>query len=485
MAEFKELADVAAERAVLAGICQFGPEAYYEVADILDSNSFTFPTNQIAYKCVKHLIKDKEVQNLDVPSICSAATELNLSEVINKVDGLKYLRALFNFPVKKENIRRLAGKIRKLDIMKSLSTKMYDVGDQIRSLTGDEPISQILSIPETAVLEFSSTLDTHNECGLMGDNIDEYIEYLAQNQRETVGISTGYKLFDKAIGGGLLAGVNMVGARPKIGKTTFADNVGLNVASQTIPVLNLDTEMNKKNHLDRIIANLSGVDIEEVRRGKFAQNDFKYQKVRDAALYLKAIPYYYESVIGMDMDAIISIIRRWIMRRVGFLDNGLAKPCVVIYDYLKLASENSITDNIKEYQALGFQISALHNFVAKYEIPCLAFIQLNRDGINKEDTDVVSGSDRQVWTCTSLCIFKKKSEEEMIEDKGHKYNRKLVPIIARFAQEWEEGDYINMQMQGQFAKIVEGETRNNLNQIKAKGELVNDPETIPTEARNF
>ena len=52
-------------------------------------------------------------------------------------------------------------------------------------------------------------------------------------------------------------------------------------------------------------------------------------------------------------------------------------------------SSNSITNNIQEYQALGFQITSLHNLCVKLDIPCLSFVQLNRDGITKESTDAV------------------------------------------------------------------------------------------------
>jgi hypothetical protein len=92
---------------------------------------------------------------------------------------------------------------------------------------------------------------------------------------------------------------------------------------------------------------------------------------------------------------------------------------------------------------------------------------LNRDGVTKESTDVVSGSDRLVWLCTSFSIFKVKSSEEQAEDleNGCKkaYNRKLVPLIARHGGCLEDGDYINIRMDGAIAKLTEGPTRNELN----------------------
>ena len=125
-------------------------------------------------------------------------------------------------------------------------------------------------------------------------------------------------------------------------------------------------------------------------------------------------------------------------------------------------SSSSITNNIQEYQALGFQITSLHNLCVKLDIPCLSFVQLNRDGITKESTDAVSGSDRLIWLCTSFSIFKAKSIEEVAEDGPNAGNRKLIPIVSRHGAGLDDGDYINMNMQGSHARLTEIMTRNEM-----------------------
>ena len=85
---------------------------------------------------------------------------------------------------------------------------------------------------------------------------------------------------------------------------------------------------------------------------------------------------------------------------------------------------------------------------------------MNRDGITKESTDAVSGSDRLIWLCTSFSIFKTKSPEELAEDGPRAGNRKLVPIVCRHGAGMDDGDYINMNMTGEFARLNELRTRN-------------------------
>ena len=66
----------------------------------------------------------------------------------------------------------------------------------------------------------------------LGESLSEYIEHVRENKSESMGISTGFPVFDRAIGGGLRRKcVDLVAARPKVGKSCFADNVALHVAS--------------------------------------------------------------------------------------------------------------------------------------------------------------------------------------------------------------------------------------------------------------
>ena len=142
-----------------------------------------------------------------------------------------------------------------------------------------------------------------------------------------------------------------------------------------------------------------------------------------------------------------------------------------------------ISSSMQEYQVLGFQITQLHNFMVKYDVPCLSFVQLNRDGITKESTDVVSGSDRLIWLCTSFSIFKMKSEEEVAEDKVENGNRKLVPVVSRHGEGLDDGDYVSMKMFGKIGRLEEGMTRNELhNSARAREEGFEINEEIDSES---
>ena len=53
------LCDTAAERAVLAGICKYGNDAYLDIADLIQETTFTVDSNAIIFKCVKSIYEQE------------------------------------------------------------------------------------------------------------------------------------------------------------------------------------------------------------------------------------------------------------------------------------------------------------------------------------------------------------------------------------------------------------------------------------------
>ena len=458
------LNDAAAERAVLSGLCQYGTQAFVDVDDVVTSASFVHESNQAIYKCLRKALEQS--YQIDLSSILSAATELNLHETLSDKRELEYLRSVFNFPIHLENVRKHAVKIRKLEFARQIQKQVKQIYTDVSEISGDETVDEILSLAENPIFELSNTVNSgkSDKPIPLGEDVEEYIQYLTENPMEMMGIPSGFGRYDTAIGGGFRRKcVDLIAARPKVGKSMFADNVAMHIASELdIPVLMLDTEMSKEDHLNRILAGLSGMEINDIATGKFTQSAIDTEKLQRASEKLKDIPYEYISIAGKSFEETLSIMRRWIAQTVGFDENGRTNDCMIIYDYLKLMTSDSISSSLQEYQVLGFQITSLHNFCVQYDCPCLSFVQLNRDGITKESTDVVSGSDRLIWLCTSFSIFKNKSEEEVAEDGPENGNRKLVPLVARHGSGLSDGDYINVKMRGEVGKIEEGVTRNEL-----------------------
>jgi replicative DNA helicase len=483
MKKKNNLQDLASERAVLAALCQYGLDCYLDI-DFVDSEYFTDEVNQILFSCIHKTISENS--KVELTSILSAANSLGVAEVINNKEEMAFIRSLFNMSTHQENAQVHAAKIAKLKIARDLKKTLASCQKSMDSITGEEDIVDMISMVENPVLDVTSEIyqTSDNKTEIIGDGVEEYLDYLSENVSDFVGIPTGFARYDAAIGRGLRRKcVDLIAARPKVGKSMFCDAVAINVATNSVPVLVLDTEMGKEDHLNRILASISGVDIQKISTGKFSENEIEKEKVRTASEKLKDIPYHYISIAGQSFENILSIMRKWIYQHVGFDEEGRTNDCVIIYDYLKLMSSDGINPSMQEYQVLGFQITKLHNFMVKYDVPCLSFVQLNRDGITKESTDVVSGSDRLIWLCTSFTIFKLKSDEEKAEDNPENGNRKLVPVVARHGEGLDDGDYISMKMFGKIGRLEEGMTRNEIhNNARSRQEGFEIDESFDAES---
>lgn len=70
-------------------------------------------------------------------------------------------------------------------------------------MSGDEDINDIISLIETPVLDATAKIyqTSDNKPQIIGDDISDYVEFLKENPSDMIGISTGFPVYDEAIGG--------------------------------------------------------------------------------------------------------------------------------------------------------------------------------------------------------------------------------------------------------------------------------------------
>jgi replicative DNA helicase len=486
-----ELTDTAAERAVNAALFQYGYAAFTEIDGLINEKSFSLATNSILFRCFRHIFDKDMKAKPDVALIYSAAHSLGLQSQIDGADDRKLIRAISNFPVELANVQTHAAKLAKLDITRKLIDRLSGSIENLKKITGEEAIGHIMGIAEEAVMEFAASLhyDAANSGELLGETALEYVQHLMDNPVEQIGLKTGLPLWDESIGGGPKGGeVHVIGARAKTGKSFAANQIGLNIAAQDVPVFHADTELDKKMNIRRTVANLSGVKMDLIKTGKAGKDPSTRLKVEDAARLLKSIPYTHCSIAGQPPEETIALMRRWLIQTVGLDDKGqAAKRCCVIFDYLKLMDDSAITKNVAEYQALGFLVMALVNFALKYNVPIIAFCQLNRDGMTREDEGAAAGSDRIIWFCSSFSVFKWKSDEELAEQFGlpadQRHTHKLITVVARDGPALDPNTYINVRSEYHIGRLTEGPLNTNMGGASARpdqqGKTVDDNNSNP------
>lgn len=455
------LQDSGMERAILAGITTYGSECFFEVEDIISVKDFYWTCNQELFKILSHLVHNEDTKTFDIPSIQAIAKILGHDNFTSSGKHSEYLDAVVEEAgSSKDNIRSLVVAVYKLSLARRGYLAAATVQDNLKKITGAEDVDSIIGQIEEPIFEFTGQImDQGASVVSLGKRFSNVMTTLAENPQDIIGLPTGFPAWDASIGGGFRqATVNVVGARPKQGKSFFCINVARNMAENGIPVLYLDTELTSDTQLHRLSALVSGVDLDSIETGKFKHTPQESEALWGCQKHIEGLPIDHFSVAGLAPHSIMSIARRWLSKSVGFTNSGSAKPCLIIYDYLKLMDDGGFKNNLQEYQLLGFLITSLHNFAVKFKLPVLATVQLNRDGVEKEGAEVVSGSDRIVWLCSNFTILKKKIQTELNEDPPSNGTKKLVVTDTRFGSGMESGEYINVIDKLEIGRLSEGKT---------------------------
>ncbi len=476
--------DQVAEQFILAGILKHGEDAYLDVCDILAPEAMTDNLHEAVYRCIQKIYDNTDTKKVDIASILSVSKELGYKDFFERKTELQYLRGLTNRgeTVELESVRRFAAKVQKIYILARLQKAAIRSVQDLGELSGTESLDAIFSKAEEAIFAEIQKLCGSESQGTtkLGDGIEAFVQNLIDNPNPNFGIPTPWAKYNKEIGGGLIRKeLAVIAARAKQGKSFLGDNAGLFIADNfNIPVLNIDTELSREQHWIRLLGITTGIDMTDIKTGAFAKNPELIEKVKNATAKIQSLPYYYECVGGKQFEDVLSIMRRWVNKVVGKDKGGITKDCVILYDYIKLLDEQSINKNMAEHQSLGFLVTSLKNFLIRYDVPCLAFAQLNRAGIDQDSTDAVAGSDRILMYCSSLTFLKPKETEEMVEDGYKNGNRKMFTVAARNGPGTEDGDYVNMIFHKATGRIVEGKTKLELANEKKEKEGFETPDDL-------
>lgn len=429
------------EKFVLAGIIQYGAEAYYEVSDILETDAFSTARHAVIYNVFSNIFgENNPPKKVDYVTFLSTARALNLEHEIT--DNRNYLGALKQLPIEFDNLRRNAATIFKNATRLSLRTRAQQIIQNLDGMNGQESLDQIIACVENPIFNFIDNLNMEgSNIKLLGDGMREYINDLIGNPRESIGLPFFIEQYSNALGGGLRPGIDIISARSKVGKSVSLVSQARFIAETlNIPVLYLDMEMTKETAQTRMASNVSSVGSYFIEHGKIEPGSSQHTKIMKAITKVESAPIYYVNIAGKEFDEVVSIIRRWLLRYVKYGDNGKMNPCQICYDYIRLSQDGQLGGNMQEYQLIGFMAQKLANIGLQYGVNILSTIQSNRGG-------EVSMSDRVAWLCNSLGYLIKPEDTEYTAS-PHLGNRYLKLDRCRFGPGLAPEDFVAIEMDG-------------------------------------
>ena len=204
---------------------------------------------------------------------------------------------------------------------------------------------------------------------LMQDTLEQMDKRVENNRNGITGIPTGLRELDRLTAGWQQGDLNIIAARPSVGKTAFALHLALAAGRAGKHVLVNSLEMQGERLGDRwLCAQAANVDAGHLKTGLL--DDGERQQALEAARLLSALPVYVDDNPKMSMDHI---------RSSALLQKSKGRCDLLIIDYLQLCEMKSGQKNRNREQEVA-EASRKAKLIAKeLDIPVILLCQLNRE----------------------------------------------------------------------------------------------------------
>ena len=354
--------NIEAEANVLAAM-MLSPEVVEDALVELVPDDFYRPSHKTIFTAM-HEMYDR---NIPIDSI-SLIDHLNSMGKLEAVGGEAYVIDLMG------NTMALASWQHHAQIVRrdSMLREIIGATNQINALAYDAPTdtkevieraeSMLLSVTEREVRSSYKTLSD-----FMVEAYNEAQE-VSQNQGDVHGAPTGYPSLDRMLMGLREGQLIVLGARPAVGKTSFALNLALNAANAGYTVGFFSLEMSGKEIAQRFICAQAMVSMTNFRTGRISPQD--WANINEATAELSKLDILIDDTPGTTVTEIRAKARRMLHNK---------EKAVIVLDYLQLvnppAGKNYNGNRAVEVSEMsrGLKIMA-----KELEVPVIMLSQLNR-----------------------------------------------------------------------------------------------------------
>lgn len=295
-----------------------------------------------------------------------------------------------------------------------------------KELYNDESdISSLTSFVDKSIDDLSEKFIVDDDIHLFGEEVDELWEEITDdyNDNGIPGIPSkidkinDYVTYETGE-------VVLLAAERKKGKSVFAMNEALHKVQNGIPTLVIDSEMTNRRWFERLLANVSGVPIKQIKSGKYGK--IEADKLKKAREEIKGYKLVHKYMPVLDLNKIYST-HRILINRMGLQFS--------VFDYLKDNTSVSMSDQANR---LGMMADFLKNRIAgELSISCLALAQLNREGL-------IGYSHKIEERVSTGLVLRDKTADELRRDGLDCGTMCIECIFNRNGDVTDEDDYIDV-----------------------------------------
>lgn len=360
--------DIVAEKSLLGAI-MISDSVLPEILNTIRPEDFYEEKHRKIFSAMADLYDSH--QPVDLLTITS---KLKQKKQIKEVGGASYLAELSSFVPAASHAKAYAEIIEKASTRRRLINAATKIADN--AYEDDANVDDLVGTAERELFEVSDKIVKSDYTAMdemLADAL-ERIEDLRRNKGALRGLKTGFRDLDKKTAGFQKGDLIIIGARPAMGKTTFAQNLAYNIASiNGKGVLFFSMEMAKNEIVERIISDVAGVDNWKIRTGNLSDEEFA--RIGDAMAEMDELPIYIDDTSAMTIMELRNKARR------AMHDHNIG---IVIVDYLQLiqGSDRYKGQRVQEVTEISRGLKIL---ARELEIPVVALAQLSRGVTGRDD----------------------------------------------------------------------------------------------------
>jgi replicative DNA helicase len=315
-----------AEQSLLGSIL-IDPECFNDLAELVNSEDFYLSEHKQIFLAMRELYLADH--SIDVVTLIDALVRAG---VYDKSGGEQYIRTIAEVVPGSQNAKDYAKIVREKSQLRQLIGICGEVSDIAYSEQQDA--GRTIEYAEAQVFALAQGRDTKSFRHIRDVLVDVYahLHQLSTDKSSAQGTPTGFSGLDKVLVGMGKSDFILVGARPGMGKTSFALNIATNVAQSTKKkVCIFSLEMSAEQLVNRMISSEAMVDSYALRSGELKPEEWEH--IAEASTRLSGCDILIDDTPGITVSGMKGKLRR--------VDNlGL-----VVIDYLGLMSSDKRIDN--------------------------------------------------------------------------------------------------------------------------------------------
>ena len=420
----------------LLGAVLIDPASLNEIAALMKGEDFYLEEHKQIYLAMQELfLANREI---DVVTLIDM---LVTRGVYDKAGGEDYIRTLSEAVPDALNIKDYARIVKEKSILRQLISAAGEISESAYS--EQESVTAILDHAENLIFKIAQGRDTQNFRHVREVLQDYYRHFqeLRTYLEATQGRKTGFSLLDRVLAGMGKSDLVLIGARPGMGKTSFALNIATNVAKQTKKAVCIfSLEMSAEQLVNRVLASEALVNSYALRTGELTPEDWEHLAV--ASGELSGCDILIDDTSGMTVTAMKAKLRR--VQNLG----------LVVIDYLGLMQGDRHNDNrVQEVSEISRSLKIM---AKELMVPVICCAQLSRGPESRTDKKPMLSDLRDsgaIEQDADTVIFLYRSEYYKTDETANNQTTSIAEVIIAKNRHGSTGN-VPMGWNGQYTKFL-------------------------------